>query len=230
MKINILHCLNGAFDAKGLTVIIDVFRAFSLEAYIMDKNPKELRPIGDYLLPLKYKEENKDIVIIGERHAIKLDGYDYGNSPSEIRTANLTDKIVYHTTSAGTQGIVNAINASEIITGSLVNAKAIANYIKNSGYEEVSLVAMGREGNIRSEEDELCASYIKALLEGSEFDLVESIKHLKDDGGKAFFDEKYKDILPKEDFYYCTDCNKFNFVLRVDKDNNGFIIKRIDME
>ena len=230
MQINILHCLDGAKYAEGLTVIIDVFRAFSLEAYIMDKNPRELRPIGDYLLPLEYKKNNNDIVIIGERHAIKLDGYDYGNSPTEIADVSLEDKVVYHTTSAGTQGIENAINAKEIITGSLVNAKAIANYIKNSNYDVVSLVAMGREGNIQSEEDELCALYIKSLIEGKEMDLTDSIKHLKEFGGSAFFDDKYKDILPRNDFYYCVDYNKFNFVLRVDKDDKGFIIKRIDME
>lgn len=40
-------------------------------------------------------------------------------------------KTVIHTTSAGTQGIVNAVKADKIITGSLINAKAIAEYIKN---------------------------------------------------------------------------------------------------
>ena len=38
------------------------------------------------------------------------------------------NKIIVHTTSAGTQGIANAKNAKEILTGSLVNAKAVAKY------------------------------------------------------------------------------------------------------
>ena len=37
MKINILHLIEGAKKAEGLTVIIDVFRAFSLECYLYDK-------------------------------------------------------------------------------------------------------------------------------------------------------------------------------------------------
>lgn len=229
MKINILRYIDGAKEATGLTVIIDVFRAFSLEAYIMDKNPLVLRPMGDETIPLKIKEENKDIVIFGERHAIKLDGYDYGNSPTEIKDVDLTGKVVYHTTSAGTQGIVNASKASEIITGSLVNASAIANYIKSRNVEEVSLVAMGREGNMEAPEDELCALYIKSLLEGNEMDMKKEIMYLKDHGGQAFFDPKYKDILPQNDFYYCTDINKFNFVLKVERDNEGLYIKKIDM-
>ena len=35
-NINILHLIEGAKPAKGLTVIIDVFRAFSLECYGQD--------------------------------------------------------------------------------------------------------------------------------------------------------------------------------------------------
>ena len=45
---------------------------------------------------------------------------------------DLKEKTIIHTTSAGTQGIANAINAEEILTGSLVNAKAIAEYIKRN--------------------------------------------------------------------------------------------------
>ena len=36
MEIRILHLLEGARAARGLTVIIDVFRAFSLECYLYD--------------------------------------------------------------------------------------------------------------------------------------------------------------------------------------------------
>ena len=34
IKIKILHLIDGAKQAEGLTVIIDVFRAFSLECYL----------------------------------------------------------------------------------------------------------------------------------------------------------------------------------------------------
>ena len=45
-KINILHLIEGAKQAEGLTVIIDVFRAFSLECYLYDMGVKEIRPVG----------------------------------------------------------------------------------------------------------------------------------------------------------------------------------------
>ena len=42
MNIKILHLLTGAKEATGLTVIIDVFRAFSLEAYLFSQGAEVL--------------------------------------------------------------------------------------------------------------------------------------------------------------------------------------------
>ena len=45
-KVNILRLIDGAKQAEGLTVIIDVFRAFSLENYLYDMGAELIRPIG----------------------------------------------------------------------------------------------------------------------------------------------------------------------------------------
>ena len=232
MKINIYNLIEGARIAKGLVVIIDVFRAFSVECYIMDKNPNKLYAVGDKDIAYNYKFNHKDAILVGERHGIMLEGFDYGNSPSQIENENLYNKTIIHTTSAGTQGIENAINASVILTGSLVNAEAIAKYIKNNNYEEVSLVGMGIETMYEAEEDTLCALYIKSLLEDKPLkDIDERIEHLKLTTGAKFFDPLQKDVFPKDDFYLSTKLNKFNFVLKVNKLENGLNeIERIDIK
>ena len=100
-----------------------------------------------------------------------------GNSPSQIENIDFLGKTVVHTTSCGTQGIVSAINAREIITGSLVNTTAIVEYIKSSKIDDISLVSLARPGEEPFEEDELCAKYIKSLFNVSmNKDLYEKIK------------------------------------------------------
>ncbi len=42
MEINILQLAQGAKHATGITIIIDVFRAFSLEAYLFHNECKEV--------------------------------------------------------------------------------------------------------------------------------------------------------------------------------------------
>ena len=107
-KINILHLIDGAKQAKGLTVIIDVFRAFSLECYLYDMQVKEIRPVGTIDDAFRLKNEIANSILIGERHGKKCEGFDYGNSPSTVDKSDVKGKTIIHTTSAGTQGNGNA--------------------------------------------------------------------------------------------------------------------------
>lgn len=47
MKIDILQLLDGARSARGLTVVIDVFRAFSVECYALSGGAKTIYAVGD---------------------------------------------------------------------------------------------------------------------------------------------------------------------------------------
>ena len=227
-QVHILHLIEGAKRAKGLTVIIDVFRAFSLECYLYDMDVKQIRPVGTIEEAFSLKQRIPNSVLIGERHGQKCDGFDYGNSPSAIISEDVIGKTIIHTTSAGTQGIVNATAATEIITGSLVNAKAVAQYINFRQPESVSLVCMGNAGVRPAPEDELCAEYIKSIVEGKEFsDIEQRVNSLKYHGGEHFFDKSRQHIYPKDDFYMCIKHNKFPFVIQITRDEYGFVGNKV---
>lgn len=221
MNVRILQMIEGAKQARGITVIIDVFRAFSVEAYFFSKGVKSIIPVGDVNLAYRLKEENPHMILAGERHGKILPGFDTGNSPSELMKLDTEGKTVVHTTSAGTQGIANAIHADEILGASLVNAKATADYIKKSGASEVSLVCMGLEAVSETEEDTLCARYIKSLLEGTELDMEAEIEDLKRTSGAKFFDQAQNDVFPEADFELCTQLNRFDFVMKLSKEADG---------
>lgn len=227
MEIRINHLIEGAKQAEGLVVIIDVFRAFSLECWLFAMGAKEIRPVGAIEEALAWREKDPEAVLIGERHGRKLDGFDFGNSPSTVDPEIICGKRIIHTTSAGTQGVTNAVHAEEILTGSFVNAKAIAKYILEKAPEKVSLVCMGKGGVEPAEEDELCAVYLQSLLEGREMpDIEGKLRALAHGGGKHFFDPALREIFPEKDFWMCIDCNRFDFVLRIERDQNGLIAKK----
>ena len=126
MNIRILHLIEGAKEARGLTVVIDVFRAFSMEAYCLANGANAIIPVGATEIAYRLKERNPDYILAGERHGKILPGFDTGNSPSQLSLLDVSGKTVVHTTSAGTQGIANAVHAEQILGGSLVNARATA--------------------------------------------------------------------------------------------------------
>ena len=231
MDIKILHMVEGAKQAHGIAVIIDVFRAFTVETYLMRNHAAKIIPVGDVEIARSYKQSHPDAILCGERKGIIIDGFDYGNCPTDLEHVDLTGKTVVHTTSAGTQGIANAVNADEIISGSLVNASAVAEYIKQKNPECVSLVCMGLMANKQTDEDNLCADYIKSLLDGKPLsDIYERMDALKYTSGAKFFDPQRQHIFPQRDFELCTNLNSVPFVLRLKKSEDGLnYMERIDV-
>ena len=228
MKVKILHLIDGAKQARGLTVIIDVFRAFSVACYVFGNDAKKIVPLGNIDITYKMKKENPNFLLIGERGGKKPDGFDYGNSPTQIENVDFTEKIIIQTTSAGTQGIANATNADEIVTGAFVNVQAIIDYIKKQNPEEVSLVAMGSSEIRIADEDTLCAEYIKNALENKINDFSKIIEHLREYRSAHKFFDPAIDWAPERDFDLCLSLNKFNFVLKVELCNeNQVFFKKI---
>jgi 2-phosphosulfolactate phosphatase len=230
MEVKILHLIDGAKEAQGLTVIIDVFRAFSVACYAFGNGTEKIIPLGDINIAYKIKKENPEFLLIGERGGKKPEGFDYGNSPTQIENVDFTNKTIIQTTSAGTQGIANATNSTEIITGSFVNAQAIINYIKKQNPKKVSLVAMGSAGIRITDEDILCAEYIKNALENKSNNFSKIIEHLREYKSAHKFFNPDIDWAPEKDFDLCLTLDKFNFVLRVEPyDENQVFFKKIIM-
>ena len=230
--IHIFHMIDGAKQATSMTVIIDVFRAFSLEPTLYGLGAGLIRPVGTIEEAFSFRERFPDCLLIGERKGRKCEGFDFGNSPSSVteHAPEIAGKLLIHTTSAGTQGIVSATGAEELLTGSFLNAKAIAAYIKTKNPPVVSLVCMGNSGVRPAKEDELCAEYLKALLLEEPFPgLEERLAALQFDGGDHFFDPNNQEVYPEPDFWMCIKHDLYPFVIRVERDDLGFVSKRIDV-
>lgn len=226
MNIEILEFAEGARNARGLTVIIDVFRAFSVECYAIDSGALKIIATGSVEEAFRLGKKYRNSVLIGERNEKKVDGFDLGNSPTEVLQADLKDKVVIHSTTAGTNGLINAVNSDIVIAGSFVNAAAIARYIKAINPENVSLVGMGYRATESADEDILCAEYIKALIEGQDADFTKRISDLRQTSGLRFFLPENAGFSPPTDFFLCTIPDRFNFVLKGTKRFDG----NIDME
>lgn len=229
MEIKILQLLDGAKNARGLTVIIDVFRAFSTACYAFGSGIKCIFPVGDINSAYLMKKQNPDYILVGERNEQKPEGFDFGNSPSQLLKGNLSEKTMVHTTSSGTQGIANANQAEEILTGSFVNAQAIINYIRLKNPKQVSLVCMGYSCQYPTDEDTLLAVYIKNELEGNPNDFKAMVEQIRKGDGARFFAPEKQEWAPSEDFDLCLSLNRFDFVLKVEQENGVNYLKKITL-
>jgi len=229
MEITILQLLEGAQKAEGLTVIIDVFRAFSTTCYAFGAGIQRIYPVGDLEMAYQLKLKNPQYILVGERNEQKPEGFDFGNSPSQLLESDLRNKTMVHTTSSGTQGIANAEGADEIITGSFVNASAIIRYIRKQNPAKVSLVCMGYSCQYPTDEDTLLAVYIKNELEGKPNNFESMVEKIRNGDGARFFAAEKQEWAPAADFDLCLSLNRFNFVLKVEQENGINYLQKIEL-
>ena len=227
MEIQILQLTEGAKKAKGLTVVIDVFRAFSTACYVFAAGAEKIIPVEHVEEAFNLKKILTNVVMLGERLERKVPGFDFGNSPTHIMDQNFNGKTIIMTTSSGTRGIANATQSDEIITGSFVNAEAIVNYIRKKEPAEVSLVCMGYEGRYPTQEDTFLAEYIRARLLNKETNFDEMKQILRPGDGARLLDPANHEWSPATDFELCLDLNRFDFVLKIEKGEDFNWLKRI---
>jgi len=173
MEIRLASLTSGAEAAVGTTVIIDVFRAFTTAAVALSRGAQRIVMVDSLDNALALRSSGVGDYCIGERDSTKPPGFDFGNSPAELERAEVAGKTLIQTTSNGTAGINAAHGADRIYAGAFVTAEATVRAILRHAPAIVTLVAIGRRnGTIRADEDELCALYLRARLEGRQPDVA----------------------------------------------------------
>lgn len=229
MLIQTVDFVAGARAAHGLVVVIDVFRAFSVAVHAFARGARTILPVGDVAEARELKRLHPDWLLIGERHARPLPGFDCGNSPTELERLDLRDRTIIHTTHAGTQGLTAASAADEVITGSLVNAAAIVRYIRWRGPATVTLVRMGHEAVERCAEDDLCAQLLQQRLAGEQPGVGDVRERLRSAASAQKFFDPACDWAPERDFELCTQVDAFDFVLQLARGVQPAQLRRIDV-
>jgi 2-phosphosulfolactate phosphatase len=229
MQVTLADFVEGARNARGLVVVIDVFRAFSLAAYAFAQGARQIVPVASVDDARALKEAHPEWLLVGERHTRPLPGFDCGNSPTELEKLDLRGRTLIHTTHAGTQGLTAATNAREVVTGALVNAGALVRYIRTRQPGEVTLVRMGHEARERCVEDDFCAEVIRARLLDAAATAPDPAERLRDaPSARKFFDPAC-DWAPRRDFDLCARLDAFDFVLRRNTDGEGMHLTRVDV-
>jgi 2-phosphosulfolactate phosphatase len=217
MRIERLLCLSGAEAARGVAVIIDVFRAFTCAPLLIRLGARPLLLEADIARCLSL---SGDAVRVGERNEEPIEGFDLPNSPFLIlrsgpaRFAGRT--VVLRTTSGVAGALIANGQADEVLLASFINARATAAYLRASRPSVVSLVAMGVHGETPTPEDERCGDYIESLLRGGTYDHVAAVAEiLASDAARRFFTAD-KPYLPAADPAICLQRDLFAHAIRAE--------------
>lgn len=223
MEIKIIKSIEDAKKAIGLAVVIDVFRAFSTEAYIFANGAEKIIPVKNLEDAYALKKEHAEYLLVGERGGKKPDGFDFGNGPSEVVNVDFSGKTVIHTTSNGTKGLIEATKAETILTGSFVLADSIIKYIKDQNFQTISLISTSPE-TYTDNEDILLAYYIQDKLHNKKIDEADLKTKLMMAPAHSFLLQEAN--VPQADIDLCLDFNRFDFIIKkIFKNNILYLVK-----
>ena len=211
MEVNIYSPEDDTDKINGFTIVVDVLRAFSVSYFINANNPKKYIVVDSIEQAFKLKNSIVDSLVIGERQGIKIEGFDFGNSPTEIINQDFTNKTIIHTTTAGTKGLIAQKITNEVVAGSFVNANALVEYINKKKINVVNIYCTAPRNVTNGEEDYYFADYLKSVLLGNILDFITIVEQLKLGTGKGFSENGF---APYSDFVYCMELNKFDKILK----------------
>jgi 2-phosphosulfolactate phosphatase len=232
MRISCDSLLEGAWRARGTAVIIDVFRAFTctplLFAFGIEKSILVAAPGQAFSL----KEKDPSLILLGEVRGIPIQGFDLGNSPSEILSkgpAFFEGRTVIQRTTSGVQGALAAMDgADEVLLGSYAVARATARHILARRPKRVSLVAMGWNLEEKAPEDEWCARYFSHLLGNAPYDHLTALREIIFHRTTQQFLHMKETYFPPEDPLLCLQRDMYDFVLRARRDGDLVIADKLE--
>lgn len=217
-----IHGIN-AEAARGVVVVIDVLRAFTVSAYALAGGARELLLVRGVEEALTLRDEaHPDALLAGEVGGRLIPGFDLNNSPARMQSAEVRDRLIIQRTGAGTQGAVNARHATRLLVASLVNARATATYAAHlaatAGADQITL--MPTAGSFEDDgrltiEDDACADYLEALLTGSDDAdavLARSIERISAVECSGIFSQGMEDF-PAGDVTAALAANRFGFAM-----------------
>jgi 2-phosphosulfolactate phosphatase len=214
MDIVIGSLLDGARQATGAVAVIDVFRAFTTAAVAFANGASRIIMVSSVEEALALRSIGEVQICMGEVSGRAPPGFDFGNSPFEISDVDFAGKVIAQRTGAGTQGIVAASQAECLYAASLVVARATTRALLAHGAGRITLVAMGNNARVRTDEDELCAMHLRNLLEGRPGN-ADAVRELILAGGEIARFHDPDDPHHPRDLDIALDIDRYGFAIRV---------------
>lgn len=162
MIIQIAQGHNPPPNPDGVTVVIDVIRAFTTSFYAFLGGAERILPVPTPEAAFRLRGQYPDALLAGEIDALPIEGFDFGNSPWEISHADVRGRTLIMRTTNGVIATLNARPCATLFVAGLVNARATARAILALAPPKVVLVASHPTGD----EDVACAEYLSGLLGG----------------------------------------------------------------
>jgi len=207
-----------------IVVVIDVLRATSVMVTALNNGCDKIIPVKEIEEAVHIASKDRNNYLLGgERGGVRIENFDFSNSPLDYTQDIVKGKSLIMTTTNGTRAIKNSEEAEKIFIGALINGRVVAEKLAKLN-KDVTFVNAGTDGEF-SMDDFITSGYIINCLRDimknqctltdiaktSEYVYINNpsiISFAKD----ALHYKRMKDLKYHEDLRYCLSKDLVNIV------------------
>lgn len=143
MRVKVAFGLSEKLDEN--LVVVDVFRSSTSIVIALENGAEEIIPCSSLDEARRLKRKLGDeALLVGERRGLTPKGFDLNISPNELTRDRVGGKKILYCSTNLVRAIYRGMKtAKHLLVGGLVNANAVARYLRRLGVEEVSIIACG---------------------------------------------------------------------------------------
>lgn len=149
-------------------IVVDVLRATSTMTQALAAGYGRVLCCSEVEEARAVASAEGDAVLAGERGTVRIDGFDFGNSPREFLEP-AAGTVVLTTTNGTRLLLAAAARCERVLVGSLLNLGAVVTAARAAGVDDVAVLCAGVKGELAMD-DAYCAGRIAAALDGEPAD------------------------------------------------------------
>ncbi len=201
-----------------IVVVVDILRATSSMTTAFAYGVASVTPVPTLADCRMLK--NDGYITAGERGGQKVEGFDRGNSPFDFMDHDLQDRHLAFTTTNGSQAIVLASDARQVLIGSFLNLSATADYLMARD-QPVLILCAGWKGNFNIEDTLYAGALAQKLQKRFEISDDASLAastlyqcvadNILDFLAKSSHARRLVGFKNQKDLEFCMEQDRFNF-------------------
>ncbi len=175
-KIDVIFRHNDVIEESlrgKLAIVIDVLRATSVLVTALANGAASVRTVSEVAKAFEIQKTHPDVILVGERDALIIEGFHFGNSPLNMTSENISGKQLVMSTSNGTKAVVAAQKAEKIWAAALINLQAIANQLHEEN-NDIAIICSGTLGNFSLDDAWAAGLLVNKLIAQESFSLSDS--------------------------------------------------------
>jgi len=196
-------------------VVIDVLRAFTVQPWMFHRGATRILAVAGEQQAIALRDEHlPHALLAGEEGGVQLEGFDLGNSPTQVEQADVAGRTIIHRSSAGTQGLARTAGSGLVLAAAFVTADATARALRVVAPDRITFVITGASQGRDGDEDLAAAELIAAQLRGEEPDPRPYLERVPTSDAGRNFVPGGPAWAPPEDLARCIEVDRFDHTLR----------------